>query len=468
MRRGMSGHTDSKRRSGWLSGDRRRLAGNACLAIGCLLLSACGTSFWSQFHADGQSQGSIGLNSPETLSRKWAQPAQLSGATYGSPVIDQKGTIYVGTTQGELVALDPDGKTKWVLSTSSMFSSPTIVSAPAISDGGDIYVIVNRTLDPAASFQLYRSVLLRVAPDSSVRCTFPFNQPYPPWRYKFTTASPKVWSSAGNDFVFVPLAMELYVVDGSCSQLDKHTLNCSGDIVGGYMGFDFDRLISYDEDVLGPHFFETWRDPTSSRNWIDPTAAVVSKINGGSLRNPIVVAAINGCGTEALEWQLPPVQKLVSKWHNPAVSDTYLSSPAVSTAGEVAIGMSSGYVWSYDLETGKQNWFFKAGEPVLATPAFYAGVIDIYVAGLTHVYQLQNGSLAAKFDLGANTVSSTALTWNKVFLSSQGGMHALTTNFTAFQTDDSIHGGMASAAIGADGTVYVVAMDGSVIAYRGK
>jgi formylglycine-generating enzyme required for sulfatase activity/outer membrane protein assembly factor BamB len=61
---------------------------------------------------------------------------QLGGAIIGSPVIDATGTLYVGSMDANLYAVDiQSGAVKWTFSTEG-----TIRSTPAISDAGNIYV----------------------------------------------------------------------------------------------------------------------------------------------------------------------------------------------------------------------------------------------------------------------------------------------------------------------------------------
>ncbi|MFC1692079.1 PQQ-binding-like beta-propeller repeat protein [Candidatus Latescibacterota bacterium] len=53
---------------------------------------------------------------------------------WASPAIGSDGTIYVGTLSGHLYALDPEGNKKWIYQ-----AEPSIFSSPAISDDGTIY-----------------------------------------------------------------------------------------------------------------------------------------------------------------------------------------------------------------------------------------------------------------------------------------------------------------------------------------
>ncbi|MFP4143225.1 MAG: PQQ-binding-like beta-propeller repeat protein, partial [Thermoplasmata archaeon] len=52
-----------------------------------------------------------------------------------TPAIDENGTIYFGSFDGNVSALDPDGTEKWSYQTDG-----PVVSSPAITDSGRIYV----------------------------------------------------------------------------------------------------------------------------------------------------------------------------------------------------------------------------------------------------------------------------------------------------------------------------------------
>src|SRR5262249_1397027 len=63
----------------------------------------------------------------------WAQYAY--GAIHSSPAVAPDGTIYFGSGDGRLYALNPDGTVKWTFTTST-----TIESSPTIAPDGTIYI----------------------------------------------------------------------------------------------------------------------------------------------------------------------------------------------------------------------------------------------------------------------------------------------------------------------------------------
>jgi len=68
----------------------------------------------------------------QTATKKWT--VTTGGAVDSSPAISREGTIYVGSEDGELYAINPDGTLKWKFKTDNF-----IESSPAIGSDGTIY-----------------------------------------------------------------------------------------------------------------------------------------------------------------------------------------------------------------------------------------------------------------------------------------------------------------------------------------
>jgi outer membrane protein assembly factor BamB len=73
---------------------------------------------WNQFGANAAGSGYRLVNTTSASAPGWA--ANLPGPTgTSSPVLGPDGTIYIGTTNGRLVALHPDyqpaGQIKWAI-----------------------------------------------------------------------------------------------------------------------------------------------------------------------------------------------------------------------------------------------------------------------------------------------------------------------------------------------------------------
>jgi outer membrane protein assembly factor BamB len=83
-----------------------------------------------------------GVTEPE---QKWSLDLESTSGGFGfhrhySPVIGSDGTIYVGSTNGKLYAVNPDGSIKWTYQTEG-----SINYSPSIGTGGIIYVVSGST-----------------------------------------------------------------------------------------------------------------------------------------------------------------------------------------------------------------------------------------------------------------------------------------------------------------------------------
>jgi outer membrane protein assembly factor BamB len=88
---------------------------------------------WPMFRHNPQRTGRSYNIGPEIPILKWS--LHVEDRIYSSPAIGSDGTIYVGSNNGKIYAVNPDGSIKWVFVTGSAVSS-----SPAVSVDGTIYV----------------------------------------------------------------------------------------------------------------------------------------------------------------------------------------------------------------------------------------------------------------------------------------------------------------------------------------
>jgi len=94
---------------------------------------AQGRGDWWMYQHDPQHTGCSPFTGPSTPWCKWAFPQGGSTDQYYSPTIGADGTLYVGSDNSGLFALNPDGTQKWVFPRAGGWA------APAIGSDGTIY-----------------------------------------------------------------------------------------------------------------------------------------------------------------------------------------------------------------------------------------------------------------------------------------------------------------------------------------
>ncbi len=152
--------------------------------------------------------------------------------------------------------------------------------------------------------------------------------------------------------------------------------------------------------------------------------------------------------------------------------DGVLSSPAVGTDGTVYVGSLDRRVYALDGKTGAQKWDFVTGSGIsYSSPALGADG-TVYVGSTdSRVYALDGTSGAQKW-----TVLTSGWVLSSPGLSAESTVYVPTfgeprvyalDGATGAQRWSVVAGGWSSAAIGADGAVYVGALDYKVYAFDG-
>ena len=443
-----------------------------CLVVTFLGCTGGKLTRWGHFHGDPSNQGLQLIDSGFALSSSWiSNPYRI---TSSSPVIgldfQNREVLYIGTTNAKLIAIrTKDGTEKWQRSLGPADSNSRIVSSASVSDKGDIYIITNRKT-AAGRFQ---STLHKIDQFSNPKWSFSFpNNGY-------TTGSPKVITSAAGTLIFTYVSIgmvddiqgELLVLrdDGTRAELldNKALGTCRFDIPGARLNLD-DAMKALDQtrDLVGsfPVKYKEIGVGLPDR-FVAPTPAVVT-----DRENPLIAIADNLCSIGVFEWNGIELSVL---WRQEHGFDQH-SSTAVLSNGSMAFGRQDGKVMAYDVQTGVKMWEFDAGQAVFATPAGSPGK-SVFVMAKDHLQAINaadgtlmhGANLAGKLPLMRSTYSSPAVTANLVYVSSYE-MLTTTYDLKTRASDTNFQGnGLSSVAIGRDGAVYGVAVDGTIRKYAG-
>jgi len=254
---------------------------------------------------------------------------KTEGKIKSSPALDEDRIIYVGSNDGHLYAIYSNGTKKWRFGTGA---AEWVYSSPSIDDDGTIYV-------GSTNYNFYA-----VNPNGTEK-----------WRFK---TGYKIYSSAAIDD------------DGII-----------------YFGSHDNYLYA-----LYPNGTLKWKYKTGEEVKSSPTIGDDGTIYVGSWDGYLY--AINPDGT--LKWKFN-------------TGDATETSPTIATDGTIYVGSYNGKIFSID-PNGKENWHFKTGDWVISSPAIdkngviYAGSLD------GNLYALNpDGSLKWKFVTGGNIEPSPAI-----------------------------------------------------------
>jgi len=272
------------------------------------------------YGGSGQESVNIVVQSVQEGAVKWEFPT--GDCIASCPAIGSDGTIYFGSYDGKLYAVNPDGTKKWEFSTSS-----PIFSSPAIDADGTIY------------FGSWNGKLYAINPDGTEKWEF--------WTSSYIISSPAIGldgtiyigSNNGKFYAINPdgtKKWELLIGDIWSSP----AIGPDGTI---YIGND--RLYAINSD--GTVKWEFLIGGMSS----SPSIDLDGTIYVGSHSNRLY--AINPDGTK--KWEL-----VVTSW-------IYLSSPAIGPDGTIYVASGDGRFYAVDPD-GTKKWELLLDEDVRCSP----------------------------------------------------------------------------------------------------
>ena len=278
---------------------------------------------WPMFHHDLRHTGLSPYNGPQTADQKWNF---TTGNLLSSPAIGVDGTIYVGSYDNKLYAINPDGTEKWHFIIGSW-----IGTSPAIASDGTIYV------------GSHDNKLYAINPDGTEK-------------WHFTTghrveSSPAIGSD-GTIYVG-SCDNKLYAINPDGTE-KWHFI--TGDHIWSSPAIGSDGTIyvgSHDNKLyaINPDGTEKWHFITGHYIYSSPAIGSDGTIYVGSMDDKLY--AINSDGTE--------------KWHFITGHDVD-SSPAIGADGTIYVGSMDNKFYAINSD-GTEKWHFITGSNVHFSPA---------------------------------------------------------------------------------------------------
>jgi outer membrane protein assembly factor BamB len=437
-----------------------------------------------QYHTDGPSQGFVPVNTDETLIQKW-RIDNVGHVGFASPVIGNDGTVYIGTLERELVAVNPWGSIKWRLELTrpgNPLFPGIITGSPAIGSDGNIYVVTttNQIIrdhrgDNESTKRIRRSSLHCVTPDGTIQWTFSFPQNVSAGGLGgYTTSSPKVWGE-GELHIFVPAifesggyAVELLVINqfGNLAFRTDIASYPPSPLVGEGPGlgdifesiWDFiSSPVDFDTSGVGPSLEQRF-------GWPEPTIAIVDFPSFGN--RPLIIVDDNYKTMAAFRFESRIPMPL---WKKTSASGRMRSSPAVFPNNIIASGQKDGTVCFFDVNTGNELWkpWYKAKKPVTSPPASFGRQV-YFVADKELIVLDTQSELWKKQTLGGKCLGAVTLSANFCYVSANDGLYQFTFDLQDHVKLSDFAGGVSTPVIADDGTLYVMDLNSRLWAFGGS
>jgi len=272
---------------------------------------------WSMFHNDPQHSGRSPYIGPQLNTLAWTY--QTGGDVYSSPAIGNDGTIYVGSVDGNLYALTPEGGLRWTYSTNG-----AVLSSPALASDGTIYV-------GSRDHNLYA-----INPDGTLKWTY--------LRGGEVNSSPTVWTDgtiyvgSGNGTLYginPTGALHCSYAAGALIH-SSPAISLDGSL---YVGISDGRLVALDLNCN-----PLWQYTLESHHgvWTNPAVSP-----DGS--------AVYFGADDGYFWAVDTASGTL-KWRSPFTYGGVQSSAAVGSDGTVYVGTQYGYLWALNPVDGTVQW----------------------------------------------------------------------------------------------------------------
>ncbi len=278
--------------------------------------------------------------------KKWEFEADAG--IYSSPAIGSDGTIYIGCYDHKIYAVNPNGTEKWEFVTSHI-----VLSSPAIGSDGTIYV------------GSYDNILYAINPDGTEK-----------WKYGTggdISSSPAIGID-GTIYVG-SVDNKLYAINPDHTKawdfetgLGIHSSPAIGSDGTIYVGSGDHKLYAINPDGEKKWDFETGLGVSA-----DPVIGSDGTVYVGS--NDYKLYAVNPDGQKKWDFETGHI---------------ITSSPAIGSNGTIYVGSFDKKLYAVNPDGGKK-WEFVTGSPVASSPAIGSDG-TIYVGGTDHKLYAINSS----------------------------------------------------------------------------
>ena len=432
---------------------------HCCVAIAIML--ACGNAAvaWESAHGDRDNSGFANVATAPAGKGSVSVPGLGTFHPGAGPVVAPDGTVYLGTTQGKLIALHADGKPFW---SRDITPGQTIVASPAIASDGSIYVIGvetirdNRVNPPKVTVT---STLHRFNSTGAWLAQIPF--PGHGGIGPAAVASPNIGRFAGIEAIFVPTLyanrlrgkpmVRLVAFDLNGLVLDDVVmLGFAPDITGGSGVGDWELCCDFNP-----------RPANAPLVNVPPTPGVGIGTSGGA---PLILASDGSSDVIGYSFTNRRLKEAFRLRQEGFVAQT---PPVVLSDGRAAIGLQGApqgprkdpaFLGRLLLVTPNRTGFVDKIQSSFAAPTRLPDGRIAVVGNFGKVTIVSGAQVAATMTAPGRSIASAAASRTHLFVSAEDGFVTYdAATLAEVSRLDWVGGGLNPPAIGPKGHVYAIA-----------
>ena len=338
---------------------------------------------WAQFRGNARLTGVTASAPPVALTVRWTYDA---GESIESSAAIVDGAVYVGSSKGELLALDLEtGKLRWKYATGE--GGFIGESSPAVSDGvvfvGDLAGLVH-AVDARDGKRLWTfKTDGEVKSSAAVAGDIVLVGSYDTYLYALDrrTGKPRWKLQTDGPVHATPAVHNGVIYIAGCDETFRAVRVADGKVLfeiplGAYTGAS--TLVDGERAYVGTFNAEVfaldlrarkiaWRYRDPDREFPYYSSAALDRTSNG---RAIVILGGRDKAIHAID---AASGKSVWKFATRARVD---SSPALA-GGRVYVGSNDGKLYVLDAATGRKTWEFDAGDAITASPAIAAGRVVV-------------------------------------------------------------------------------------------
>jgi hypothetical protein len=450
----------------------RRWLARGLTAVAGLLSTVLALAAWERFHADGANRGFADVATAPAGKRSLSVTDLGTVAPGAGPVVAPDGTIYLGTLQGQLIALHADGSRFW---RRDIAKGQAIMASPVVGADGSVYVVGTKQalirdnrVNPPRTKTVFESTLHTFTSSGG----FVGQTPFPKHGGGgFTTASPNIVRVGGAEVVVVPAvypnplaaSVEVRLIgfsSGGAVVVDRRVTLRRGTVTGGgdlFPAIPFCAILPLGPIVClicGGPGCDYAPQPASTGPKPPPPVpgvAVFTFAGGGA---PFVILNDGFHDIVGYTVSSGPVLTETFRFHDEA--QRLISPPMVLADGHTLVGAANGAVVFAGPNQTKLPPVTGLG-PVSTAPTLTVNGLVVIVES-DRLVLLRGAKVLSSASLPARSFTVAAASRTHVFVSTTDGLVTFDADAQkALLTFPWVGGGMSPPVIGPKGHVYAIA-----------